>query len=91
MSFGGKAWPISTEDMNLGPVQRGSSMCIGGIFDLTQGIATGPGNPNWVVGDVFLASIVWLGLCIVPISEYAPRKMSILYFGRSPCRWDLHS
>ncbi|KAJ7267220.1 aspartic peptidase domain-containing protein [Mycena rebaudengoi] len=57
MSFGGKAWPISTEDMNLGPVQRGSSMCIGGIFDLTQGIATGPGNPNWVVGDVFLKNV----------------------------------
>lgn len=56
MSFGGKAWPISIDDMNLGPVSRGSSQCLGGIFDLTQGssIVAGGGNPNWVVGATFL-------------------------------------
>lgn len=56
MSFGGKAWPISTKDMNLGPISRGSSQCLGGIFDLTQGssIVAGGGNPNWVVGATFL-------------------------------------
>ena len=36
-----------------------SSDCLGGIFDLTQGssIEAGSGNPNWVVGDVFLKNV----------------------------------
>ncbi|KAJ7803471.1 aspartic peptidase A1 [Mycena olivaceomarginata] len=45
MAFGGQA------DMNLG--SNGGSMCLGGIFDLTQGssIEANGGNPTWVVGD----------------------------------------
>ncbi|KIK69445.1 hypothetical protein GYMLUDRAFT_80676 [Collybiopsis luxurians FD-317 M1] len=59
ISFGGKDWQISPEDMNLGPVSSGSSDCLGGIFDLTLGstISEEPGNPNWVVGDVFLKNV----------------------------------
>ncbi|KAF9455232.1 aspartic peptidase domain-containing protein, partial [Collybia nuda] len=59
MSFGGKSWPISTKDMNLGQVSRGSTQCLGGIFDLTQGssIVAGGGNPNWVVGATFLKNV----------------------------------
>ena len=54
LSFGGQAWPISTEDMNLGTV--GGDLCLGGIFDLGLGsnIGSGGGNPSWVVGDTFL-------------------------------------
>lgn len=53
-SFGGKSWPISTDDMNLGSLGQG--LCLGGIFDLTQGsdVGEGNGNPSWVVGDTFL-------------------------------------
>ena len=54
LSFGGKSWPISTDDMNLGTV--GDGLCLGGIFDLGLGsnIGSGGGNPSWVVGDTFL-------------------------------------
>ncbi|KAG7439608.1 acid protease [Guyanagaster necrorhizus] len=59
MSFGGKAWPINSQDMNLGPATTGSSMCLGGIFDLTAGsnIPEGTGNPGWVVGATFLKNV----------------------------------
>ncbi|KAJ7916770.1 aspartyl protease [Mycena leptocephala] len=57
MSFGGQAWAISSEDMNLGPVQQGSSMCIGAIFDLSLGADTGTGGPSWVIGDTFLKNV----------------------------------
>ncbi|KNZ76590.1 Lysosomal aspartic protease [Termitomyces sp. J132] len=58
LSFGGKAWPINTADMNLGAIDRRSSQCVGGIFDLGAGsnIGSATGNPNWVVGDTFLVS-----------------------------------
>ncbi len=54
MAFGGKLWPISDADMNLGTVSPG--LCLGGIFDLSLGsnVGTGGGNPVWVVGDTFL-------------------------------------
>ncbi|KAK0225389.1 aspartyl protease [Armillaria fumosa] len=59
MSFGGKSWPINSQDMNLGPVTAGSNMCLGGIFDLTAGsnIPEGTGNPGWVVGATFLKNV----------------------------------
>ncbi|CAK5273019.1 unnamed protein product, partial [Mycena citricolor] len=47
-----KAWPISPEDMNLGPIQQGSSFCVGAIFDLTLGSQASSGSPGWVVGTL---------------------------------------
>ncbi|KAI0780262.1 aspartic peptidase domain-containing protein [Fomes fomentarius] len=57
IAFGGKSWPISDADMNLGTVARG--FCLGGIFDLSLGsnIGSGGGNPVWVVGDTFLKNV----------------------------------
>jgi cathepsin D len=59
MAFGGSLWPISPADMNLGSVTKSGSMCIGGLFDLTQGssIEANEGNPSWVVGDTFLKNV----------------------------------
>ncbi|KAF9010681.1 aspartic peptidase domain-containing protein [Cyathus striatus] len=59
LSFGGKSWPINSADMNLGRISRGSTQCLGGIFDLSLGsnIESGSGNPNWVVGDTFLKNV----------------------------------
>ncbi|KAI0823420.1 acid protease [Trametes gibbosa] len=56
-AFGGKSWPVSAADMNLGPIS--STMCVGGVFDLTQGsdVSGGGGNPTWVVGDTFLKNV----------------------------------
>ncbi|KAI0645865.1 aspartic peptidase domain-containing protein [Trametes meyenii] len=56
-AFGGKSWPISATDMNLGRISQ--TMCVGGIFDLTLGsdVSGGGGNPTWVVGDTFLKNV----------------------------------
>ncbi|TBU64448.1 acid protease [Dichomitus squalens] len=57
LAFGGKAWPVSDADMNLGAVS--GNMCLGGIFDLSLGsnVGSGGGNPVWVVGDTFLKNV----------------------------------
>jgi len=59
MAFGGQSWPIKSSDMNLGLVSRGSTQCLGGVFDLTAGssVTPGGGNPSWVVGDTFLKNV----------------------------------
>jgi len=59
MAFGGKAWPIDAQDMNLGRASATSDICAGGIFDLSAGssIGEGGGNPNWVVGATFLKNV----------------------------------
>ncbi|KAI0358629.1 acid protease [Trametes cingulata] len=56
-AFGGKSWPISAADMNLGRISQ--NMCVGGVFDLTLGsdVSAGNGNPTWVVGDTFLKNV----------------------------------
>jgi hypothetical protein len=66
MAFGGKLWPIAPQDMNLG--SNGGSMCLGGIFDLTQGssIEANGGNPTWVVGDTFLVCPPTYFSCLHP-------------------------
>ncbi|KAI0301043.1 aspartic peptidase domain-containing protein [Multifurca ochricompacta] len=57
ISFGGPSWPISLADLNLGTVS--SSLCLGAIFDITQGTPIQPsdGNPSWIVGDTFLKNV----------------------------------
>jgi len=59
LSFGGKSWAINPQDMNIGQESRGSTMCLGAIFDLSMGtnIESGSGNPNWVIGDTFLKNV----------------------------------
>ncbi|KAK1232357.1 hypothetical protein PQX77_004521 [Marasmius sp. AFHP31] len=59
MSYGGKSWPISPQDMNLGRASLGSNQCVGGIFDLSRGssIVSGGGSPHWVVGATFLKNV----------------------------------
>ncbi|KAF8997425.1 hypothetical protein BDQ17DRAFT_1174061, partial [Cyathus striatus] len=59
LSLGGKSWPINIVDMNLDPISTGSSQCIGGIFDVSQGtnIQSGQGIPGWIVGDTFLKNV----------------------------------
>ncbi|KAJ7176805.1 aspartic peptidase A1 [Mycena filopes] len=57
LSFGGQAWAISPEDLSLGQLEPGSSMCLGAIFDLSLGTDTGGGAPSWVVGDTFLKNV----------------------------------
>ncbi|RXW25045.1 hypothetical protein EST38_g804 [Candolleomyces aberdarensis] len=58
MSFGGRSWAISSEDMNLGPVTTSGRTCAGAIFDLNMGsnIPAGSG-PSWVVGATFLKNV----------------------------------
>lgn len=65
LAFGGKSWPISNADLNLG--QLGQGLCMGAIFDITQGtsVQPGSGNPSWIVGDTFLVRYI-----VVPIVLY---------------------
>ncbi|KAI0038739.1 acid protease [Auriscalpium vulgare] len=57
LAFGGKSWPISNADLNLG--QLGAGQCLGAIFDITEGtsVVPGSGNPSWIVGDTFLKNV----------------------------------
>ncbi|KAJ7929665.1 aspartic peptidase domain-containing protein [Mycena leptocephala] len=84
MAFGGKLWPISPADMNLGTVNMflgmgdGGSMCIGGIFDWT-GNGTVPveqGKPSWKnVYSVYRQSPLSIGfaqLSDLAVSSSAP-------------------
>lgn len=81
MSFGGKSWAISTDDMNLGTV--GDSLCLGGIFDLGLGsnIGSGSGNPSWVVGDTFLVGDL-VSFVRAPTNRRAEKRL--LCFPRQP-------
>lgn len=81
MSFGGKSWAISTDDMNLGTV--GDGLCLGGIFDLGLGsnIGSGSGNPSWVVGDTFLVGVI---LPFVHTSTNRHAEKCLLRFPRQP-------
>lgn len=58
-SFGGKHWPISSQDMNLGAISPKGSRCVGAIFDLTTALNITNGPP-WVVGDTFLVRLSFL-------------------------------
>ncbi|KAI0319007.1 aspartic peptidase domain-containing protein [Amylostereum chailletii] len=54
-SFGGKSWPLNPADLTLGQLSR--TLCIGAIFDVTQGASVGSGNPEWIIGDTFLKNV----------------------------------
>lgn len=54
MSFGGKTWPISEQDMNVGQDPSNPSLCLGAIFD--GGIPSNAGV-TWIVGDTFLVCL----------------------------------
>lgn len=51
LSWGdGRKWNISAEDFNLGPIEKGSSSCMGAI----AGQDIGLGKNTWIVGDTFM-------------------------------------
>ena len=55
MAFGGKSWPINANDINLGPIKSGSSICGGAITVFDTG--GGGGNPTWIFGATFLKNV----------------------------------
>ncbi|VDC07594.1 unnamed protein product [Peniophora sp. CBMAI 1063] len=55
ISFGGKSWPLKSEDINFGNIGQG--YCQGAIFDVTQGATTNQNTPSWIVGDTFLKNV----------------------------------
>ena len=54
-SFGGKTWPINSQDMNIGRVSTDPSICGGAIFDLDG--TGGVGFPSWVMGATFFKNV----------------------------------
>ncbi|KAF5314253.1 hypothetical protein D9619_012012 [Psilocybe cf. subviscida] len=59
VSFGGRLWPISIQDMIIAPEQSDSTRCIGAIFDLDANSNFNPddGNPAWIFGDGFMKNV----------------------------------
>ncbi|VDC07595.1 unnamed protein product [Peniophora sp. CBMAI 1063] len=59
LSFGGKAWPIFADDMNLGPAPNTTGLCLGAVFDLQETLVNSdiPDLPNWLIGDTFLKNV----------------------------------
>ncbi|WFD34295.1 cathepsin D [Malassezia cuniculi] len=53
LTFGGKDYVIDNDNLNLGRMSTGSSMCVGAVF--VQ--ATGNGMPSWIIGDSFLKTV----------------------------------
>ncbi|KAF9053233.1 aspartic peptidase domain-containing protein [Panaeolus papilionaceus] len=84
-SFGGKAWAINSQDMNLGPESvRDINMCAGAIFDLTLGsnVVAGPGVPSWVIGDTFLKNVYSVFRATPPSVGFA--ELSVTAGGTTP-------
>ncbi|VDC07576.1 unnamed protein product [Peniophora sp. CBMAI 1063] len=61
LSFGGRAWPITAKDMNIGfsnSQLAGEPLCIGALYDLQQAAIPNPDLPGfWSVGDTFLKNV----------------------------------
>ncbi|KZV73510.1 acid protease [Peniophora sp. CONT] len=55
LAFGGRAWTIPADDINLGQAAEG--ICVGSIFDARRGVILGEGFPNWLIGDAFLKNV----------------------------------
>ncbi|KJA26704.1 hypothetical protein HYPSUDRAFT_132772 [Hypholoma sublateritium FD-334 SS-4] len=67
LSFGGKAWPISEHDINIGPDSHNPSQCLGAIFDG----GTGNGGFTWIVGDTFLKNVYSVFRSVPPSIGFA--------------------
>ncbi|KIJ41078.1 hypothetical protein M422DRAFT_172860 [Sphaerobolus stellatus SS14] len=52
-SWGGKNWPISHEDFNLGETKKGSGMCVGALSGQDLGLPDG----LWLLGDSFMKNV----------------------------------
>jgi len=52
-NWGGLDWVVSSANFNLGPIQQGSSQCMGAII----GVDPGLGRDVWVLGDSFMKNV----------------------------------
>ncbi|KAJ7738049.1 aspartic peptidase A1, partial [Mycena maculata] len=59
ISFGGRLWPMNPEDMNIGPVELGSSQCLGAIYTLnpSSNATQTNGTANWNFGTAFMKNV----------------------------------
>lgn len=90
ISFGGREWPISEEDMNFGRTQFGSPNCLGAIFDLTRGTNIGSSSqgPGWVVGATFLKNVYSVFRADPPSIGFAELSTAAGGDGTDPGRLD---
>ncbi|KAJ7645961.1 aspartic peptidase domain-containing protein [Mycena polygramma] len=51
VSFGGRTWPILAEDMNIGTVSTGSTLCRGAVYSLSVN------GPGWIFGDTWMRNV----------------------------------
>ncbi|KAJ7891409.1 aspartic peptidase domain-containing protein [Mycena olivaceomarginata] len=72
VSFGGKKWAIDPFDINLGPVTKGSSQCVGTIVEWNGYESTNPPGPNWIFGMTFLQNPPSIGLAQLNVAAGGP-------------------
>ncbi|KAG1865394.1 aspartic peptidase domain-containing protein [Suillus subluteus] len=56
ITLGGKSFPLSAENFNMGPTDSSGKMCFGGIVGYDLGDITS-GQFQWILGDVFLRNV----------------------------------
>jgi cathepsin D len=49
-------WRVAPQDMNLGRVSTGSTLCVGAV----TGVDVGLGDATWILGDSFLKVLLFL-------------------------------
>ena len=83
MSFGGKSWPISFQDLNTGRLPGVRNLCQGAFFDLSLGSNKVGAGPDWVIGDTFLVrNISRMHFCflfLVPFSRKMCTRCSVFH------------
>ncbi|GJE96864.1 aspartic protease [Phanerochaete sordida] len=52
-SWGGKTWPVTSANFNLGTTEDGSSQCVGALAGQDLGL----GNSVWLLGDSFMKNV----------------------------------
>lgn len=63
LMFGGQAYPIASDDFNVGAVDTDGKMCLGALFGVdgaSSAIGIGGSStstPNWIIGDSFLKNV----------------------------------
>ena len=89
ITFGGKAWPISEDDLKIRSSVPGT--CIGGVFDYdtVNGIPTVIGSHRWHVGAAFLVCFP-LAIPTNPSDHAVDRKTCTLYIAPHLRLWALH-
>ena len=72
LAFGGRAWPISADDMNLGIISGADGLCVGALFDIDKALA-------------YVSSYVHVRKTLILVNYKEPAAVPGLACGRHVC------